>query len=422
MVDILSLLFEIVAVVCCLHYLYGEKLRFDVMTIGFIVLEMSCLLCVNRFTTDNRWSLIMYPMVMLYCGLKFGFNMKAIVVNNILYMAIISRIQATMAIVLGIFMNVMNVKIQLALLSNIFTLILIILVSKKFKFAQLSKILQCKESLTVIALIAMVAVTVLFLFSYKRSSGFDTLYYIVLLMCIMLIGIAAWDIGKHKMQVREKEAELRLHRLYEESFRNMIDDICARQHEYDNHINVICHQYLLYDNYDDLVRAQRKYCETIVWENKYNKLLSKGHPVILGFLYGKFVEAEKKGVDVTYKVTVGDMECSVPIHKIVELLGNLLKNAVEELLENNLRRMYVLVIEYKDLIQIEVSNEVHQINYKEIAQFFKKGYSQKGDRRGYGLYNVKKICTEYDIDLRCGDKSDEDETWLSFNLTIRKSL
>lgn len=264
---------------------------------------------------------------------------------------------------------------------------------------------------------------VVFLFSYKQKEKFDLTYYAVFLVSIILIGITVIDIGKHKIKAHQAEAELRLHKLYETTFQNLIEDICARQHEFDNHINAIFSQHFLYETYDELVAAQKEYCKDIINENHYNKLLSKGNPIILGFLYGKFSEAEKRGIDISYKINIDDLECRVPIYKIVELLGNLIKNAVEALeSEPDTNKLQVVMREENSVILIKVANESKTVNYGEIQQFFKKGYSKKGKGRGYGLYNVKRICDEYRAQIQCNIKNDEDSNWLMFTVIIYKSL
>lgn len=423
MIDVLSLLLEILAVVLCIHYLYGEKLKLDILTVGFIVIEMSYLLGVNQFAADNRWTLLMYPMVMLYCGIKFGANIKKILVNNILYMLIISCVQASIAVLLRIVTNFFDMHIELPLLCNFFTLVVMLLLFRKEVLKKLSDIMQIKENIIIVSLLVAILCTILFLISYKSSNGFDSFYYLILVICIFLIGIAALDIGKHKMKAREAEAELRLHRLYEHSFKNLIEDICAKQHEFDNHINVLYNQRILYDNYEGLIKAQEEYCKEIIKENKYNKLLSKGNPIILGFLYGKFLEAEKVGIEVEYKVRIGSMDGTIPIYKIVELLGNLYKNSVEEVERNGYKNIRVSVIEDDEKVKIEVSNRVENINYDEISEFFKRGYSKKGEKRGYGLYNVKKICSEYGAEIECKDFCENNvEKWLKFSVELNKSL
>ncbi|MBD5499860.1 MAG: GHKL domain-containing protein [Lachnospiraceae bacterium] len=293
---------------------------------------------------------------------------------------------------------------------------------RKCKLKKLSDILNSKERLISISLLVTAVSAILFFLTSKQSNGFSILYYTVLGMCVILIGIVAVDIGKNRIKVHEAEAELRQYRLYAASFRNLIDDIRARQHEFDNHINTVYSQHYLYKSYEELVTAQKKYCQEITGENRYNKLLSKGNPVILCFLYGKFSELEKRGIEITYKVVIGELEGGVPVHKIVELLGNLLNNAADAVKANGTDRISLTMVEKPEAISIEVSNESEKIDYKRIQDFFKKGYSEKGRNRGYGLYNVKKICEEYRISISCENRMIENKNWIVFGLLIKKPL
>ena len=74
----------------------------------------------------------------------------------------------------------------------------------------------------------MIITIFLFLANYKKNISFSGFYYIVLGVSIFLIVIVSIDIGKQKIKTREAEAELRLHKLYEASFQDLIDDICAK--------------------------------------------------------------------------------------------------------------------------------------------------------------------------------------------------
>lgn len=421
MVVSLYMLLEVLAVLICLHYLYGEKFRLDVVTIGFILVDLICMNSILRLDLNQNWSLVIYPIIMLYCGLKFGFNFKEIFINNVLYIIIIGVLQSTLMLIFNAFLGPLVVKGQIII--NFFVFLIVVVGLRKCKLKKLSEILQSRDKLMLVALVVTIISLLLFLLNYKNAIGFDIIYYIVFLVSIFLICLAAIDIGKHKMKACEAEAELRLHKLYETSFRNLIDDISARQHEFDNHINAIFSQHFLYETYDELVEAQKEYCKDIINENHYNKLLSKGNPIILGFLYGKFSEAEKRGIDISYKINIDDLECSVPIYKIVELLGNLIKNAVEALeSEPDTNKIQVVMREENSVILIKVANESKTVNYGEIQQFFKKGYSKKGKGRGYGLYNVKRICDEYRAQIQCDIKSDEVSNWLMFTVIIYKSL
>ncbi len=415
-------LFEALSIVFCLHYLYGEKIHFDAITAIYILVDVVWMSIMQIFHLQHSWSLVFYFMVALYCGLEFGFSFKIILINNVLYMTILSGIQATIIMIFNIFLGIKRVGELDSVFINVIMLILVIGILKKCKLNKLSEILQSNEKIIVISLILVIVSTALFLVNYKQNIAFNVLYYVVLGVSILMIVVAAIDIGKHKIRMRETETELRLHKLYEQSFQNLITDICAKQHEFDNHINAIYSQHFLYKTYEELVEAQKKYCEEIINENHYNKLLSKGNPVILGFLYGKFLEIEKRKIKVLYKISIGNLDSRVPIYKMVELLGNLINNAIEAAEEKGTKEIRVVVLEEKDKIQIEVSNESEVINYKKIQEFFKKGYSEKGRNRGYGLYNVKKICEEYNIDIICENCAEEGTNWLKFGLSISKPL
>lgn len=397
-------------------------MRLDMLTVCFVVSDVIWMSIAHMFHFGQSWSLVMYLVAILYCGLKFGFELKTIIINNIIYMAILSSIQATIIVLLKVLFRIERVGILESFYVNAIMLGIVVFGLKKCQLKKMSDILRKNEKLIVTSVAVVIVSTVLFLINYKKNINFSILYYAVLGISILLIIIASIDIGKHKLKAKEAEAELRLHKLYEEPFRNLIDEICARQHEFDNHINTIYSQHFLYKTYEELVEAQKKYCSEVTKENRFNKLLTKGNPVILCFLYSRFTEAEKEGVTVSYRINIGEMECGVPTYKIVELLGNLIKNAVEAVKEREDGSVHVMMLEGKDSIRIEVSNESEVVDYQRIQEFFRKGYSEKGKNRGYGLYNVKKICGDYGIGITCENREENGRNRLVFGLTINKPL
>ena len=98
------------------------------------------------------------------------------------------------------------------------------------------------------------------------------------------------------------------------------------------------------------------------------------------------------GIRPTCNIHIDNLESPVPIFRIIEILGNLINNAAEELLkEKDLYGLKIVLLENMEEIIINVSNQCRNIDYQKIHDFFRQGYSQKGQKRGYGLYNVKKI-------------------------------
>lgn len=418
----LVFLFEALTIVVCLHNLYDEKVRFDLVTTGYIALDVALMDAIYFSTLGQVWTLLIYPFMVLYCGLRFGFKLKTIFVNIVLNVAIISILQTSIIVLCNVILDIERPEVWDNLFINVAMFGIIILGLKKWKINKLSGILQSNEKITILSVAIVTVSIIIFTLSYKQNGGFDVLYYVVFGVSIMLIVIAAVDIGKHKIKAKEAEAELRIYKLYEPSFRELVEDIRARQHEFDNHINAIYSQHYNYKTYDKLVAAQRKYCSEVVKENRYNKLLSHGDHAVTSFLYSRFLEAEKRGIEVSYRVCIEELECGVPVHKLVELLGNLVNNAMDEAEKSGKGRICVTLLEERERIRITVSNESEAIEYKRIPELFKRGYSEKGKNRGYGLYNVKKICEDYGIEIACDNKSIEGEDGLTFNLTIEKSL
>jgi len=417
------LLFEVLTIVCCLHYLYGEKIRPDKYTILLLIVDVGFMHLIKILNWDAGISMLIYPIIAIYCAFKFGLNYKAIFINNILYLVIMSVLQfATMLILVAIF-RMQNIYEKELLAINIIVFLIMVVVIRKCKLKKISEILQANDKIVIASSVVVIIGICSCLFTYKTDQGFNMSYYILLVVSVILICLTILDIGKHKVKVKEAEAELRLHKLYEESFKSLIDDISARQHEFDNHINAIYSQHMIYHTYEELTQGQKQYCDQLIQENSLNKLLSNGNSVVLGFLYGKFLNAEKSGIKLNYRVNIRNLESNVPTYKMVELLGNLINNAVEALSsEEKLSRMGVSLLEYDDSIEMEVRNECIGIDYSKIQDFFKKGYSEKEKNRGYGLYNVKQICESYNIRLQCSIEDAMDAEWFVVKLNIRKPL
>ena len=211
MVASLCVLFEALSVVFCLHILYGKRLYLNGATIGFVLLDMALMICVNLFHLDQRWSFSIYPIIMVYCAIEFELNFKAIFVNNILYLVIISILQAVMMLLTWLLFQKLGTIEQMII--NFMILGIVIWVLPKCRLDKLSNLLQRNERLITYALLIMIMGMFGFLIKYKSNIGFDLYYYIILLFSLLLIISAAVSIGKSKLKEAEVEAELRLHKV-----------------------------------------------------------------------------------------------------------------------------------------------------------------------------------------------------------------
>ncbi len=416
----ICLLLEALSIVICLHHLYGEKFRLDIKTISFLSIDMILMTVINYYGMPKTYTMIIYPILALYCGARFGFQLKSMVVNLVLCIVLIGSIQAITLFPIFHICHIYAVSgIGLLLVSCIeFAFVLVIL--SLCKIEKLSKFLQHKERFSIIIIGICVIMVLIWMLSYKNFKILDINQAVTLLICVVLIVVLVGQVSKYKIKAKEIEMELKMQKLYSASFQGLIDHIRMRQHEFNNHINTIYSQHYTHKNYEDLVNAQKHYCELVMKENRFSKLLSGGNPIIVGFLYGKFVEIEKLGIDVGYKVADIKDELEVPEYKVVEILGDLINNAVEALSADEERnKLYVSVIG-GDSLTIEVRNESPHISYAEFDDFFTKGYSKKGENRGLGLYNVKQICEEYHMEISCDNIEIDGSNWLYFGIAKEK--
>lgn len=426
MIERIHLLLEGLSVLICLHHLYGKKIKLDILTVTLISIDIIIMTTINYYNLSKIYSVIIYPLIIFYCGIKFGFRWREIIINNILFLVIIGVTQLIVILAYGWIFNMLSFD-NLAfeekeiLVVNSGVLIIVLVLYPRLKLHKLSVYLQDKERTLVLFLFFTIVVIIASMTNYRMADGLNILYNLVLFVSIVLFCLLAGQLGKYKIKTKEVETELKMQKLYSESFYNLIGDIRSRQHEFDNHINAIYSLHYTCDSYDMLVKAQNEYSQAVIKENRYNKLLKAGNPLLIGFLYGKLIEIERLEIDSGFCISIEDLDIGVPDYKIVEILGNLINNAVEALdIVDFQKEIYILVVEANGIFEIEVRNRSEFIDYAKIEMFFKKGFSKKGINRGIGLYNIKNICTEYSLNIYCQNKNIENQNWLSFTITNKK--
>lgn len=421
MITNICLLLEELSVLLCIHYLYGEKFKLDIKTTSYLAVYMIIMSAINYYDLPRTCTFVTYPLIFLYCGFKFGWKWERIIINNVLFLVLIGGIQLLVALSIGIILHIFDFQNVELLVINIGVFLIVLFILPRFKVNRLSEYLQHKERILIVSLLLCVFLTLSSVISYKIINIGEFHQYIPVFIGVFLIFMLGAELGKYKLKSKEMETELRMNQIYGDSFKNLIDEIRLRQHEFENHISTIYSLHYTHYTYDELVRAQEEYSKVVIQENRFNKLIKVGNPMIIGFLYGKFIEIDKKEVDLSYKIDIQEFDLGIPVYKIVEILGNLMKNAVEALLCSEMyRSLYVSIIETDGEFEIEVRNRSEFIDYSLIEAFFKKGFSQKGEKRGLGLYNVKKICNEYSLQILCENKNINEVNWLSFTINNSK--
>lgn len=166
----------------------------------------------------------------------------------------------------------------------------------------------------------------------------------------------------------------------------LIESIKVNEHEYKNHLNTLYSIIEVEDSKEEIKSKVRKYIGDIKDTSKIAGILNIKNTIIKAIIYNKILECNNFGINFSYKIK-GDFKDNLEDWELNIVLTNLLNNAIDEVKKLENKDIEVVL----DDNIIEVRNSIENLEIKEIEGFFKKGFSKKGQNRGYGLFNVMKI-------------------------------
>lgn len=382
------------------------------------------LMSVIRFGKMNQSvSMIIYVLLIMYCICKFGTNVKQLVVNMILLAVIMMGIELAALIILqSLGAGIKGYEDISVVFANGIIVLIVLKMYKKLDLYAISVSFQRNGRLVAILLLLESSLVFFLIFEYKILQGKVPVQTIIVSGILVLTVILCIHGLLYRIKYQEKQAELEAYKTYSAAFSDLITQIRARQHEFDNHISALCNLHYICKDYDELVQEQSKYAKDVISNNRFHRLLVSGNPVIAGFLYGKLSSIQEQGIEVTYTFHISEFTSKIPVYLVVELIGNLLKNAVEAVKTQQVeKQIHLSCTENENEFCLGVRNRSEKIPLDEMGRFFEKGYSSKGSGRGLGLYNVKEICEKYGVDIVCDNTEVDDKNWFLIELHIKKS-
>lgn len=242
----------------------------------------------------------------------------------------------------------------------------------------------------------MVIVTVMY---FKFNKGISVLEGIYLLIAIGVVLVSAYKISVYRY-------ELRIQKEYSEVYGEVVSEIRERQHKFTSQLDAVYSLTVLYDNYEELVEKMREKLESLRYYIMPAKLLILEEPLVIAHVYQKQCEAVERNIEMEMQLSCSLHNLGVPEIYLVEIIGNLLDNAMDEIVAGGLgEKLYLEIFPQREYGQIciQVLNEHEKILPSVFSEFFKKGYSSKGKNRGEGLPYVKKIVNKYRGKLEVGN-------------------
>lgn len=115
-------------------------------------------------------------------------------------------------------------------------------------------------------------------------------------------------------------------------------------------------------------------------------------PVLAGFLLGKISLVREAGGEMilsegSFLPLPAEPEV---VHELIIIIGNLINNALEAVENSKIKRITLDLSYESDILIFEVSDTGQGIDETMQGNIFKKGYSDKGNNRGLGLYLIER--------------------------------
>lgn len=332
------------------------------------------------------------------------FTMIIMVISNTTSGIILSRIHIDIdyyALVADDFNLYISLLALNFVLSQIISKFMGLLLYKKFKIVTTGRGRVNKKVLQ-----AFFAVTVLiFAFVYTTAitrqiwdNPILLLTYITFFSTLLVFTyfIFTTTIKETKLQISKQE--LKDLEEYTSNIESMYNDIRSIRHDYANVISSMAG----YINDEDM-KGLKKYFENEIEpfsdrmkaeDNNLGALAKLKEPSLKGIFAVKLIRAQESGVNVIVDIDDDIKIDGIDILDLNRVAGILLDNAYEAATESSNPYVHVGFIKEDLQISIVVVNSLkeHNVNIKKI---FERGYSTKGDDRGYGLNNVIGILDKY---------------------------
>ena len=397
-ISIFNSIFEIWSIILISEGIAGDKTaRMAILKKVAFVLVMTCVVLVNIFQLNRIFLMSIY--LIIFVMIKIGYKIKVVdaflyAVFSILFVSIIELSVYTVFFVLSL---LVLKGADVTSLVVLITFIISFLVKRKGLLLEGKKLFYQWKGNTYLIYASIILLLLLAINSirFKGTLDFSEVVSLIAVMAIFLITV--YKIGNYRM-------EIDLHKKYTEKYSEVISEIRARQHKFMNQLDSIYRLSEVYDSHDELVEKQKKGINNLKDYILPNKILILDCPMVIAHIYSKMCEAEKKGIELNTDFSCSLQGSIVPDVFLIEIIGNLLDNAMDEVeLREKKEKILFSITPTEKGICISVSNEHDKIKYESYKDFFKQGFSTKGKNRGVGLPYVKKIIEKYDGNIEIGN-------------------
>lgn len=409
----IAFVLEIISIMVCLHKDGRKKSQYNIGTAITVLVMLIWVEVINYYKLPALFSLLNYMVIFVYSKALFRQTVKITMFKELLIICTIAELQY-ICVMPTLLLKISKQPLRM-MLCNGFVFIFCYVLSLQGFFSVRESYKAKVKKLFLLLCLLLVCVIV---YQNKVISAIriDVIFYTISGFVWIVYLIVQWM--KEKKSTKEIAYELLQNQRAQENYKELIEKIRLRQHEFKNHLTTMLSAHYVHKTYENLVRAQDEHYAYLKEENKYNDLLLLGENIIAGFLYGKFQEAEKNKIKIQFDIQTKFDESLVNKYKLIEILGILFDNAMEAVKDAEERIICLNITYQNDGYYFSIRNPNDYVSNAEIEDWFQKEYSQKGIGRGIGLYHARKICEEENCYVGCRNITVDNRNWIEFILEI----
>lgn len=239
---------------------------------------------------------------------------------------------------------------------------------------------------------------------YGNYAGFSasTIKYNILIFLFLAVstGIVTVIFLRNtftQQQLKEEVAQAKAMKEYADRIEALYLDIRSFKHDYINILSSL-HSYMNERNYEGL----EEYFEQEILpagsrialeDSVYGRLGFIKEPEIKSIVYTKVFCAMKQGINVRTELKNKIDDFPMNGIDLVRILGILLDNAIEASALTEEKTLYIGFFKDADGVYVQIRNSSPEI--ENIEKLYQLGTSSRGEGRGIGLYEVRKILDRY---------------------------
>ncbi|MCI8372249.1 MAG: GHKL domain-containing protein [Lachnospiraceae bacterium] len=422
-INIIGWFLELLMIEMCVHFVWNSKSKIRFLTVLLFLYNGLAFLLITNKIVPYYCRYIIYILIFITCYVEFRSNFVKTFKKFLIAMTFAGIAEVLAAFAVAPFESRINSQTGLLVAVNTVSIIIVFVFHKLFRKRDRNSSYGLADEKVFHTMIFCTIPVVIMIIDYSIHQELRIIYDMVISVLIIVIYKYLLKVRITEKELEKKNLELEMQRIYGDAYKELLDEVRKRQHDFKNQLTAIYSMHLVAETLDELVEMQKEYCEKLEENIRYDQILTKcNEPILAGFLYYKCIACEKMGVKVDYTISVTSAECQIALHEIIEIIGIFMDNACEQVVELSCdsRTIELSVDDNDGAITIEIGNPSRPLTSREIEQMFQPGFSTKGENRGLGLPRVKQLVKNHNLELIVFNSEKYGRSRLNFKLIIKK--